>query len=95
MRRFIDEHRQTFGVESICKAFQIAPSGYWKHAACQRNPDLRSARAIRPLIGTAQRVFSCPGPGEVFGCYKTESSLQSLGWHAGWSQTDGGARTAL
>jgi putative transposase len=46
MRRFIDEHRQTFGVESICKVFQIAPSGYWKHAACQRNPGLRSARAI-------------------------------------------------
>eukprot|EP01041_Mallomonas_annulata_P014362 gene14362-30568_t len=46
MRRFIDEHRQTFGVESICKTFQIAPSGYWKHAACQRNPALRSARAI-------------------------------------------------
>lgn len=46
MRRFIDEHRQFFGVESICKVFQIAPSGYWKHAACQRNPDLRSARAI-------------------------------------------------
>jgi putative transposase len=46
MRRFIDEHRQTFGVESICKVFQIAPSGYWKHAARQRNPALRSARAI-------------------------------------------------
>ena len=46
MRRFIDEHRQTFGVESICKTFQIASSGYWKHAACQRNPALRSARAI-------------------------------------------------
>lgn len=29
MRRFIDEHRQTFWVESICKVFQIAPSGYW------------------------------------------------------------------
>jgi hypothetical protein len=46
MRRFIDEHHQTFGVESICKTFQIAPSGYWKHAAFQRNPDLRSASAI-------------------------------------------------
>ena len=33
-------------VESICKTFQIAPSGYWKHAARQRNPDLRSTRAI-------------------------------------------------
>lgn len=25
---------------------------------------------LRPLIGTAQRVFSCPAPGGVFGCYK-------------------------
>lgn len=46
MRRFVDEHRQTFGVESIWKTFQIAPSGYWKYAARQRNPDLRSAQAI-------------------------------------------------
>jgi transposase InsO family protein len=46
MTRFIYEHRQIFGVESICKTFQIAPSGYWNHADCQRNPDLRSARTI-------------------------------------------------
>lgn len=32
---------------------------------------------FRPLIGIAQRVFSFPKPGEVFGCYKTESSQQS------------------
>lgn len=59
MRRFIDEHRQTFGVESICKVFQIAPSGYWKHAACQRNPGLRSARAIvdEQRIGQIQIVW--------------------------------------
>lgn len=37
MRRFIDEHHQTLGVESICKTFQTAPSGYWKHLACQRH----------------------------------------------------------
>jgi len=37
MRRFIDEHHQTLGVESICKTFQTAPSGYWKHVACQRH----------------------------------------------------------
>ena len=46
LEREVKELRQTFGVESICKVFQIAPSGYWKHAACQRNPALRSARAI-------------------------------------------------
>ena len=41
----MDEHRDTYGVEPICKVLQIAPSGYWRHAACQRKPELRSARA--------------------------------------------------
>ena len=40
-------HRDTFGVEPICKVLQIAPSGYRRHAAQQRNPALRSARAQR------------------------------------------------
>lgn len=50
---------------------------------------------FRPLIGTAQRVFSYPAPGEVSGCCKTESNQRSLGWRAGWSQIGDGARTAL
>ena len=45
LRQFIDEHRHTYGVEPICKVLQIAPSGYRRHAAHQRNPDLRCARA--------------------------------------------------
>jgi transposase InsO family protein len=44
---FVDQHRDTHGVESICKVLQIAPSGYWRHAARQRNPALRCARAWR------------------------------------------------
>jgi putative transposase len=47
MRDFVDKHRHTHGVEPICKFLQIAPSGYRRHAACQRNPALRSARAKR------------------------------------------------
>jgi putative transposase len=47
MRDFVDKHRHTHGVEPICKVLQIAPSGYRRHAACQRNPALRSARAKR------------------------------------------------
>jgi len=42
---FVDQHRDTHGVEPICKVLRIAPSGYWRHAARQRNPALRSARA--------------------------------------------------
>ena len=38
---------------------QIAPSGYWRHAAHQRNPHLRCARAQRDdtLIQQVQRVW--------------------------------------
>ena len=35
------------GVEPICKVLQIAPSGYRRYAAQQRNPALRCARARR------------------------------------------------
>ena len=42
---FIDEHRVRFGVEPIGKLRQVAPSADWRHAARQRDPSLRSARA--------------------------------------------------
>jgi transposase InsO family protein len=44
---FIDEHRERFGVEPICKTLQVAPSAYRRHAARLRNPELRSERARR------------------------------------------------
>jgi putative transposase len=47
MRAFVDRHRDTFGVEPICQVLQIAPSGYRRHAAQQRDPALRCARARR------------------------------------------------
>ena len=49
MRGFIDEHRATHGVEPICKVLQIAPSGYRRHAARQRNPELCCARVQRDV----------------------------------------------
>ena len=45
MRQFVEQHRHTYGIEPICKVLQIAPSGYRRHAACQRQPELRCARA--------------------------------------------------
>jgi putative transposase len=56
---FVDEHRERFGVESICGALQIAPSGYWRHAARRRMPSLRSARSLRDeaLAPHIQRVW--------------------------------------
>ena len=59
MRAFVDAHRETYGVEPICRVLQIAPSGYRRHAAQQRNPALRCARARRDdvLIPHIERVW--------------------------------------
>jgi putative transposase len=45
--RLVDEHRDTHGVEPICKVLQIAPSAYRRHAARRRDASLLSARAKR------------------------------------------------
>ncbi|RHW19507.1 IS3 family transposase, partial [Pseudomonas jilinensis] len=45
LNAFVDEHRDRYGVESICRVVQIAPSGYYLHAARARHPERRSARA--------------------------------------------------
>jgi hypothetical protein len=44
---FIDEHRETFGVEPICAVLPIAPSLYYELKARERDPDRRPARARR------------------------------------------------
>lgn len=43
----------------ICKVLQITPSGYWRHAAHQRNPQLRCPRAQRDdtLVPLIERVW--------------------------------------
>ena len=55
----MDLHRDTYGVEPICKVLQMAPSCYWRHAARKSNPQLRSDRAKRDeqLMADVQRVW--------------------------------------
>ncbi len=59
LNAYIDEHRDAFGVEPICKVLQVAPSAYRRHAARQRNPELRSALAKRDdwLMPHIERVW--------------------------------------
>jgi putative transposase len=45
MTAFIEESRESFGVEPICKALQFAPSTYYDRRAIARDPDRASARA--------------------------------------------------
>ncbi|GGY04732.1 transposase [Paludibacterium paludis] len=58
MRAFIDTHRDTLGVEPICRVLQVAPSAYRRYVARQRDPALRSPRAQRDdrLIVEIERV---------------------------------------
>jgi putative transposase len=47
LKPFVDQHRERFGVEPICKALQIAPSAYWREAARAREPALCPPRRQR------------------------------------------------
>jgi len=59
MVAFIDQHRATYGVESICGLLPIAPSTYFLRKAQQQDPTTRSARARRDdeLRVEIQRVW--------------------------------------
>ena len=47
MVALIDQHRDTYGVESICATLPIAPSTYFLRKAHQQDPEQRSGRARR------------------------------------------------
>ncbi|MDY0134363.1 MAG: IS3 family transposase [Atribacterota bacterium] len=59
MMVFIDQYRERYGVEPICRVLRIAPSGYWRYAARMINPALRCARVQRDerLEPEIQRVW--------------------------------------
>jgi len=76
---FIDEHREVYGVEPICRVLPIAPTTYRVHAARLADPSLRSDRAkrdaeLRPEIG---RVWKANY--EVYGVRKVWRQLNREG----------------
>ncbi len=66
MTAFIDEHREVYGVEPICRVLPIAPSTYHERVAQRRDPGRLSDRAQRDrdLKPEVVRVFA-----ENFGVY--------------------------
>ena len=69
---FIDDHRDVYGVESICAVVPIAPSTYFLHKARHADPTRRSARTQRDdaLRIAIQRIwdehFQVYGPRKVW-----------------------------
>jgi transposase InsO family protein len=59
VKPFVDQHRDCFGVEPICKALQVAPSGYWREAARSRQPARCPPRRQRDaaLLPEIERVW--------------------------------------
>jgi transposase InsO family protein len=56
---FIDDHREAYGVEPICRVLKIAPSTYPAHDARRRRPDTAPPRVKRDaaLSVEIRRVF--------------------------------------
>jgi transposase InsO family protein len=59
MIAFIDDHREAYGVEPICRVLPIAPSTWREHVARRRDPEKLSARAKRDAVLKVEvrRVF--------------------------------------
>ncbi|MEY4482907.1 MAG: hypothetical protein RL693_359 [Verrucomicrobiota bacterium] len=76
MIRFIDEHRETYGVEPICKILPIAPSTWYDHATKRRDPSKLSARACRDsaLKSEITRIHA-----ENFGVYGARKVWRQMG----------------
>jgi len=66
MIEFIDQHRESYGVEPICRVLPIAPSTYYEHKARDAKPDRAPPRIQRDrwLSAEIQRVWD-----ENFGVY--------------------------
>ena len=54
MIAFIDDHRETYGVEPICRVLPIAPSTYHAHVARRADPNRLPARAKRDAVLMAE-----------------------------------------
>ena len=81
MVTFIDQHRETYGVESICRHVPIAPATYFRHKAMQADPAKRSARAIQDevLLAIIARIWR--EHHQAYGAHKVWKQMGREGFH--------------
>jgi putative transposase len=80
---FIDEHRDTLGVEPICKALQIAPSSY---DAAKRRTIAPSARAVRDAVMMPILMALWIANRKVYGAHKLWKAARRAGHDIGRDQ---------
>jgi putative transposase len=78
MSAYIDQHKDRFGVEPICRTLGIAPSSYYAHRS--RPPSARSIRDAE-LVGEIHAARS--GHRRVYGARKTWRELGRRGVQVG------------
>ena len=78
---YIDQHRDEFGVEPICKVLQVAPSTYY--AAKRRQP---SARARRDAVMMQVLMVLWVANRKVYGAHKLWKAARRAGHDIGRDQ---------
>ncbi len=76
MAAFVDEHRETYGVEPICGVLPIAPSTYYERKAREADPRRLPARAQRDAVLVAEIDRIWRENFEVYGVRKMWRQLQ-------------------
>jgi putative transposase len=80
---FVDDHRDEFGVEPICRALQVAPSTYY---AAKRRQVAPSARALRDAVLMPILLALWIANRKVYGAHKLWKAARRAGHDIGRDQ---------
>jgi putative transposase len=80
---YIDEHRDEFGVEPICRVLQMAPSTYYAAKKRQLAP---SARAVRDAVMMQILMVLWVTNRKVYGAHKLWKAARCAGHDIGRDQ---------
>ncbi len=80
MVSFIDEHREVYGVEPICRVLPIASSIYYEHKARERDPQRIPMRAQRDRLLSEEIYRVWHENFEVYGARKVWLQLSREGF---------------
>jgi len=79
MTSFIDEHRESYGVEPICVTLPIAPSTYYEQKARQADPSRQPERVRRDAVPCEEINRVWHESREVYGTRKVWKELRREG----------------
>ncbi len=79
---FLDDHRDAYGVESICRVLPIAPSTYYEQKARQADPDRLPARAKQDRVLSEEILRVWKENFGVYGAVKVWKQLAREGFAA-------------